>query len=349
MIRNDKIQASLFGGVGFRNSTITGYDIVSVENQASASGLYFQDSSELVSVKNIKDCQENPSATTTQINTLLGTMQKSVISDVCAKVIAGKSDFIESVNLYPFSKSFERTIEHKDKFVGFEIEPVREGIICKIPWVELAFDSAVTFTIYLYNSNLPKSPIQSKEVTTTAGESKIVALDWYLSDDTTYKGGKFYLGYFDGDLGEAKAFKNDYNLAGFSVNAPYFNINQVSLDYDTTTIQLESVISESYNFGMNVGIDIYNDYTELVVRNKSLFWRAIQYQMHEKVLNLIKYSTRTNATELKSKDNISKIDFELYGNKEFGIVGVLGKLNKEIETLRKSLFFVPRITRKTLL
>lgn len=345
MIRTDKIQTGLFGGVGFRNPTLTGYNIVDSTNQESSSGLYFQDGSELVTIKNIKDTQENADISDSDFNTLLTNMQKSVVLDVCNKVINGQSDFISSVNVLPFEKSFDATIEHKSKFVGFEIEPSLGNIACKIPYVELSFNEEVTFNLYLYNSNLPKSPVQTKSVTTTAGESKIVDLGWIIADDATYKGGTFYLGYFDDDLGTAKAYKKDHDSSNVMINAPYFKIWPLTLGYTGTTIDIENENSSSLTFGLNFGMDVYNDYTELIIRNKSLFWNAIQLQMHEKVLSKIKYSTRTNATERVS---VGKIDFELFGNREAGILGVSKKLENAISTLRKSLFYVPRISRGTL-
>jgi len=348
MIRIDKIQAGLFGGVGFRNSDITGYDIVNTANQVTASGLTFQDGSELVTIKNIKLSQENPSINDEQFNTLLERMQKAVILDVCNKVVNGKSDFIKSTNLYPFEKSFDEKVGVSGKFVGFQIVPSLGNIICRIPWIELSFDSEVTFNIYLYNSNLPKTPIQTKAVTTVAGESKITVLDWIVADDLTYKGGNFYLGYFENDLGTARAFKKDHDIGSLRIKTPYFYIEPVSLTYSGTTINVENEIYESETFGLNIGVDIHNDYTELILRNKNMFWNAIQLQMHEKVLNMIRYSTRENSEKRGLADIIKFADFELYGNKEMGIIGVQGKLNKAIETLQKALFYKPTISKGTL-
>jgi len=348
MIRIDKIQASttgLFGGVGFRNPDITNYNIVDATNVLSSSGLYFKDASELVSIKNIKDCQENPNITAVQFNTLLGNMQKAVILDVCNKVLKDKADFISSNNLYPFEKSFINLIGKEGKFVGHKITPSAGNVVCKIPWVETSFNGVATFNLYLYNSNLPSLPILTKPITTTANSSKITVLDWIIADDTTYKGGVFYVGYFDDDLGSVSACKKDFNLSSLRVNTPYYNIEPTSLDCTGTTI---SVVNETYasdTFGLNFGIEIYNDYTELILKNRNLFWNAIQLQMHEKVLNLIRYSTRSNITERISKE---MVDLELFGNKDLKISGVIDKLNDSILTLRNSLFRQPRISRITM-
>lgn len=347
MIRSDKIKTAFTGLVGFRDSGLTGYNIVSTANKASSSGLYYNDASELVTIPNIKDSQENPAISDNDFNALLTNMQSTVALDSCMKVVEGQSDFISSTNLFPFEKSFNRTVDKKSKFVGFEIQPLANGIACAIPWVELSFDSVVTFNLYLYNSNLPKTAIQTKSVTTVAGESKIYTLDWIIADDATYKGGKFYLGYFEEDLGSASAYKKDYDFGNVSVRTPYFYVEPVSLDNTSTTLDIESQTYESDEFGLNIGLDVYTDYTELLIRNKALFARAIQYQMHEKVLLMIKYSTRTNSQERIGKE-VGMIDFELFGNAELRIDGVQAKLNKEILSLKKALFRQPKISRGTL-
>lgn len=352
MIRTDKIQAAttgLFGGVGFRNSDITNYNIVDATNILSSSGLYFQDASELVSIKNIKDCQENPSITTAQFNTLLGNMQKAVISDVCNKVLKDKADFISSNNLYPYEKSFVNLVGKKGKFVGFKIIPPMGNIICKIPWIETSFDGIATFNLHLYNSNLPTTPILTEEITTVAGASKITILDWIIADDATCKGGTFYIGYFDDDLTvnevEVSAYKKDYNVSILKVTTPYYCIEPISLNNTGSTITPVDEVYESDTFGLNFGVEIYNDYTELILKNRNLFWNSIQLQMHEKVLNLIRYSTRSNITERINKE---MVDLELFGNKDLKISGVIDKLNDSISTLRNSLFRQPRISRATI-
>ena len=344
MIRSGKIQTALFGGVGFKNPSLAGYNIVDSINSGSTSGLYFGDASELVTIKNIKDCQEDASISNSEFNKLLTSMQKSVILDVCNKVIAGQSDFIYSLNLYPYEKSFKNTITPQGNFVGFEIEPAKGDTVCNISWVELSFDTAKTFNIYLYNTNKPKTPIQTKSVTTVAGESTIVTLDWLIADDSTYKGGKFYLGYFEDDLDGAKAYAKDYDESIFAVNTPYYLVEPCYMEHSGTLIDMTTEIECTDTFGLNIGIDVYTDYTELLIRNKNLLFPAIQLQMHEKVLNMIKYSSRSSISERLAKENI---DFELFGNSVLKIDGLISKLNRAIDQVKKAMFYVPRIQRST--
>lgn len=344
MIRSDKIQTGLFGGVGFEQPTLTGYNIVDATNLATSTGLHFGDSSKLVTIKNIKDCQEDNAISNANFNLLLTSLQKSAILDVCNKVIAGQSDFISSLNLYPYEKSFDDTITPTSKFVGLKIEPLRNGISCNIPWVELCFDTAKTFNLYLYNSNKPNAPLLTKPVTTVASEATIVTLDWIVADDITYKGGVFRLGYFEDDLDGAKAYAKNWENSNLKVNSPYFEIEPFSVTHTLTVIDIESESYFTDTFGLNIGIDVYTDYTELIIRNKSLFFPAIQLQMHEAVLNLIKYSSRSNGQERIAKE---LIDFELFGNSKLNIDGVVSKLNRAVDHLKKALFYVPRISRST--
>lgn len=345
MIRTDKIQTALFGGVGFRQPTLTGYNIVDATNLASTSGLYFGDSSDLVTVKNIKDSQEDSAISNENFNIFLANMQKYVILDVCNKVIAGQSDFIDSLNIYPYQKTFTHTIEPNNFFVGFEIESKSiSKIVCSIPYVELSFDSAKTFNIYLYNSNKPNTPIQTQEVTTIAGESVIVNLNWIIADDSSYKGGTFYLGYFEDDLDGAKAYKRDYEESILSISSPYYDIEPCYISHSELTIDTRSELYAVDTFGLNIGIDVYTDFTELLIRNKHLLFPAIQLQMHERVLNLIKYSSRTSGDVRIAKENI---DFELFGNSKLNIDGIVSKLNRVIDQIKKAMFYVPKISRVT--
>lgn len=344
MIRTDKIQAELLGCVGFKNPTISGYHIVDEDNASSASGLYFGDSSSLVTIKNIKDCQEDANIGDEDFNLLLKDLQKSVALEVCNKIIEGKSDFIGSYNLFPFEKSFKNTIEPEGKFVGFCIEPSNTNVALSIPFVELSFNAEKTFNVYLYHSNKPKAPIKTKEVTTVAGESVLFPLDWIIADDPAYKGGSFFLGYFENDLDGAKAYKRDYETSILGVYTPYFSIEPASLDCSGTTIDITTEEEKSDTFGLSLIANVYNDYTELLLRNKNLLYQPIQLQMHEKVLNLIKYSPRSNVDQRIAKESI---DFELFGNSTLKIDGVISKLNRSIDQVKKAMFYVPRIQRAT--
>lgn len=350
MIRPDRIKSEIFGGVGWRQTTLSGYPVIASPNTNASSGLYFQDGTSFVTIQNIYDCQQDSKISDPNFNTYLTQLQESCILEVCQKINNKESDFIQSTNLYPYEKSFSNTIEHSEKFVGFQIDRKKQiNILGKINWIELTFDSVATFNIYLYNSNLPKTAIKTVSVTTVANESVIVSLnDWEIADNETFKGGTFYWGYFENDLNGAKAIKKDYELADLQVSTKCHYVTPISMDHSGLIIDITTVEEKSETYGLNFCIDTYNDYTELFIRNKNILFQAIQYQMAERVLNLVRTSIRSNVIERLNKDNINFIDFELYGNKEAGIVGITGKLNRVIDDIRKMFFYKSLISRRTL-
>lgn len=350
MIRPDKIKTAMFGGVGWRQTTLTGYPVIDENNLENRSGLIFQDATSFITIQNIYDCQQDSGLSDDDFNTYLTNLQNAVILETCQKVGSDESDFIQSTNLYPYEKIFKNTFEPSSRFVGFQIENTKKvNVLSKINWIELAFDSAVTFNVYLYNSNKPNTAIKTQPVTTVANESVVIALnDWELSDESTHKGGTFYWGYFEDDLQGAKALKKDYELSDYQVNTRCNYIVPITATHTGSVIDFGSVIERSGTYGLNFGIDTYNDYTELFIRNKSMFYQSIQYQMAEKIFNLIATTVRSNEIERLNSDNINKFAFEIYGDRDKGIEGINGKLKRSTEDLRRMFFRKPSISRRTL-
>jgi len=350
MLRHDKIQASIFGLVGWNQPTTSGYDIVDADNLGSTSGLKFQDASALVTIKNVKDCQEDRAVADVAFNTYLSKMQKAVISDVCSKVTQGESDHISSCNLYPFEKNFSDTLDTSNRFIGFKIVPIcRNSILSVISQIELAFDLEKTFNVYLYNSN-KKAAIATKSVTTSAGESVIESLEWYIADDVSYKGGTFYVGYFEDDLNGAKPYKRNYDMSSYQFQLMDFYIEPVYVQHTNKVLDVTEYQSLSDTGGLNIIINVYQDYTELMIRNKNKLAYAIQLSMAAKVLDLVKNSTRSNRTESITDENIKKINLELHGYKDETVYvqGVLSKIGRAIRDLKKDFFYKPRIINATL-
>lgn len=335
MFRADKIKTSFAGLVGWRQSTLSGSDTITEANLATASGLYFQDTNPgLISVNNIKSTQEDTAISAPNLNTLLTNMYVDCVNDTLSRVIENRASNFKSYNLYPYEKAFSETITPNGRFVGFRIESYGGmDLLTKINFLELSFDAAVTFNVYLFNSNL-KTAIQTQSVTTVAGQSKIQAIDWNLTDDATYKGGVFYIGYFESDLSGAKAYDRSFERSNVKVSTSIIDIEAVNVGCTGTVLDVEDVEAQSYSGGLNIGITISTDFTELLIRNKTYFARAIQLAMAEKCLILYKNSMRANRNERL----LNAIDFELFGNPELKIEGLNQKLEREINTIRKMMF-----------
>jgi hypothetical protein len=338
----------LFGGVGFRNPTDPDYNIVKEPNTTSNSGLYFDDASGFVTIQNIKECQPDKKITVAEFNTYLTNLQKQVIDDVCRQVLADRSKFIYSINLFPYPKAFDRVLEPESGFVGFEIERFdQQDTAAKAEWVELAFDSEVTFNLHLFNSNR-KQPIKTLEVTTSANEAKVISLtDWFIADSDECKGGRYYVGYFESDLGGAKPMAKDLEDSNIQICNAFFSIYPVRVDQDNSLLNIREIEYTSDTAGLNLGINIYQDFTALVISHKDLFYPAIQYGMGVKVLNLIKTSIRSNITQRLTSEMIPDIDFELYGNEQLNIAGIKTEYLSRIDSLKTLLFYEPLMTKTT--
>lgn len=351
MLRSDRLTSILYGGVGFRQPTIKDYAILDTDNLTSRSGLYFDDASSFVTIQNIKDCQSDSQISVSEFNAYLKNLVKSVILDICQRITFGKADLIHVNNLYPFEKKFDETLEPiGNKFVGFKIEPqtVNSDMIGKVSFLELAFDNDITIDIHLFNSNV-KTPIKTKECVCIGGQSNIFSVDdWFLGDSDTFKGGNFYIGYFESDLGAIKPIKRDWERSTVQIKTAFYHVEPVFMNVVDTWFDVDSDEVEDDTFGLNIGINVYNDYTELLIRNDNLIYPAIKYGMAEKVLSLVKSSVRSNLIERLNKENIDEINFELYGNSALGITGVNGKLNEQVENVKKMIFFTPLLTVNTL-
>lgn len=349
MVRSDKIKSALFGGVAFRNPTDTGYNIVNTINSTSTSGLYFGDGMNFVTIRNIKDSQEDAEITPTEFNSLLTNLHNQVIDDVCRAIVGDKSRMLVSFNLYPYKKKFDQTLDTLTGFVGFEIKPeYKDGFVAKIEWVEISLDEAATFNIHLFNSNL-KAPIKTQQVITVANESTIIYLnDWFIADDAAYKGGVFYLGYYESDLGTAKPIKRDYENSALQVRNDFFKIEPLRLQLNGTLLVIDNEEYLPDTNGLNIGINIYIDFTNLIINNKNIFYPAIQYGMAIKVLDIIRTSIRSNITTRLSKMNVQDVEFELYGNQELRIVGIIGKYHQRLDAIKKVLFYEPDMVIGTL-
>ena len=131
----------------------------------------------------------------------------------------------------------------------------------------------------------------------------------------------------------------NYDMSSFQRDTRYYRIEPMSMTGgDVTTVQFESD-----TFGLNIGVNVYNDYTEVFIRNKSLFWEAIKQQMAKKVLELMTASVRTNNVE-----RINQAKLGLYGIPEQGIEGIFPKVNRAIKDVKKMLFYQPRISKGTI-
>ncbi|MBX3253919.1 MAG: hypothetical protein KF862_07225 [Chitinophagaceae bacterium] len=326
-----KVMTVLTSRIGWRGN-------VDVSLQQSRSGRYFDDGSfhPLVTIPNISETIEgNLSAEVQQLT------RGSIIS--CLTKVFSETELVDNTLLFDRIEN-NSEIENGDKFVGvrFLVAP-KFGL--RINSIQLYFNQNITFNLYLYHETR-EVPIWQQQVTASANETVQVELSnelvlTYLSGD--YLGGHFYLGYYQGDLGSARAIdeygrKNKCKVVGFDF---------ISADKTDTFDRKQSSLSNR-SHGLNMEISTFKDHTESILKQAHLFDNAIGLQVAHNVVKQIIYSTRSNRTERMLKTDLDKmgVQYELNGAIPVSDVpktfGLQDKINSELKRVKESFFPVAK-------
>lgn len=346
MFRIDKINSNVVGLIGWRQPVNPTYAIIDATNLATSSGAYFQDFSALVSVENIKECQNYVSISDVQFNTLLGDLTKSAMVKVLNKVFQS-DDFLENKVLYPFESSWNYDLENDTSFVGYELEqPTRRELVHVINKLVLSFDSVDSVKILLFHSS-KQSPIKTTEITTVANEDVEEITNWNLTKE--YNGGKFYIGYLRSGL-TAKAKNRDWDKANVRSCFNTARIRPIRVSgWDAETLfDVEDIDYESDTYGLNLDVTAWKDYTNTIIQNKAKFVNALGLQVAIDVADLILKSTNSDRVQRISD---TKVMLELEGvinNDIPRVAGLRGKLQSEINKLRSNFVELPMIQKGTL-
>lgn len=304
-----EVLTTLFSRLGWRQGTLD-VPTLSAANLLSNSGRYFNDAHPLVTIKNIKDTVEDYSKSDSEFNTYLGELQNSVIADVLNRVFQPKF-WDAPKTLFERTDGADSTTENDSLFVGYRIRPAADnGVMVQANALTLLFDGAATFNVYLFHDR-KSAPLKTKSVTTVANQQVVVDLtEWFLPYLGTTTGGSYFIGYFQDDLGSAKA------------------INESVCWNSTFCFKYESALAEvagaaqmgsSYSVtgrtgGLNIEMSSFADYTKKIIRNASLFDNAVGLGMAVKVLESLLYSVnRSNGTERNLKEVIAEATYDLSG------------------------------------
>lgn len=347
MFRPDLVISALFTRVGWKQPTLSGYAILTGDNLESQSGRYFDEYHSAVTIRNIKETMEDESISDPNFNTWLENKQKACINKVLQGVF-NQNYIIENLHLY--SRGGDRNRElvtSQGKFVGYRFNIGNNtSYLTTVNSISLLFDSVESFTLRCFHST--KGEIWTKEVTTLAGEEtkyNISDLIFSLSSDT-YGPGDFYLGYFQDEInGNAIDFDPIYWNAG-----SIFGYRPIEVDKDGSNIDIESSIETSETYGINVELSSYRDFTNIIVRNASLFDEAIGLQMAVDVIEQIIFSSRSNRIERISKEFAQALYTDL--NQDMPVddapysAGLKNRLKRELQRLNKN--FLPKDTIQTI-
>lgn len=344
-----RVMNAMLPRIGFRNPTLSGYEIVNAGNQISNSGRYYDDFHALVKIKNIKDTQEDPLISDADFNAYLESVKKSAIMRFLNGVLNVREQF-ERVLLYDREDNQQtEMVTNTGLFVGFEIEtPKDDSIAVQIESVSLLFNGDADFNLYLFKDG-KKSPLMTIPVSVVADEATVVNLSDVILNyiGQTTKGSTFYFGYFQDDLGSVQAireFTDDWS------KQCCFSASSISSKKITgeTNFERTNIAESDYLYGLNLEISTFRDHTNAIVKKAHLFDEGQGLTVAYVVLENISYSTRSNGTESVLKDQLTKAGLQLDLN---GVIpasdsphveGLSGRIKREMERVRKEFYPKPK-------
>lgn len=338
MFDKTKVEA-MVGVVGIKNPNNPTYAIIDTANQASTSGYLVTDIPN-VKVEFFKDAQDYEAITDEDFNDLLRDVQKSAIVDVCNMVFIDKEDFQDRNLFYTNPSNNVEAETLTDGFVGYELIVKKEkNFAFKITRVILDFQSNFDndIILQLYNTGDP-NPIQSKTITISE-QHQVEQLDWVIDNSgDTYKG-DYYLGYIKSS-GTPIPFKRNYQGSDTISNIEGLTIDPIEVTGHSTNFlfDLNDIDGLAENIGINPDILCYDDYTDFILQNKSLFAPAIKLKMGILMLNTSTSSVRVNRKVSISSAETERMLQQLNGVELRGgstrVISLHSQLNSAIEIIQ---------------
>lgn len=312
----------------------------------SNSGRYFQDFHPICD-ETIIDAL---AATNDDLPTFLSSLNNSVVLE-CVNAVYNKPQVVDASKLV-FNRSDIMLVTQPvinqvpQQFVGLKLQVAPGDYGIKVNNLMLFFTEDVTFPMYLYNDfDLPY--IYKIEVTAKAYQQVIINLQDnvflnYLTP-TDNKGGIWYFGYYQNDLGTAQAIYYPITISRFHCTVVWSFSAPTYIDpLGQTNFQRNIVGANNLTYGLNLEIATMVDATNNIVSNPSLWDNLIGLKMACKMIELCKFSYSTNAVQrqVDAMGGLDRLNMELNGrpyNREFGlpkITGLIEKVNDALLTVK---------------
>lgn len=342
--------ASLYGVVGLRQPYNPTYQVLDADNQISRSG-YYATENKFVKIEYLKENQDYAEISDADFNEELKHIQESAISSVCNDVF-NESDYIDRQVLYPHAQNRVNVETMKNGLICYKLQvSIEKNVAFEINRVMLDFQGTGTFKLMLFNTSQTE-PIESKDITITTTH-QVEELNWVVDNsDNTYKG-DYYLGYLTGDdfiTGDLTPFKRDYERSDIMSNITHLNVTKrLFTGHSTETIpDLTTEQSTDVCLGINPDITVFDDYTDLILRNEKLFSYAILLDFQVKLISTYLTSLRSNKDQRNSNAQATQMMLELEGQSGDGVVKITGlkpllrgeisRIKKEIDKLKRGYF-----------
>lgn len=336
---NTTVLPALFGRLAWTDATLN------TANTTSSSGRKFDDGSfhALVTVANVKATVAEPVSPSTW-DTLFTSKQNAVISR-CLNSVFNEPEYKEQTLIYERLDELETEVVNTGKAVGYRIKVAKAfDISVQINSLELYFDAAGTFNVYLLKQG-SNSPLKTKSVTTVASEKTTVALaDWVLN----YKESSvYYVVYFQDDLVDVQAIQEQvcYNdTLMFCAESFYTNTTGTIFDRNNISFPAQP-------YGINLQVSSFKDFTQNILNQPHLFDELLGLSMAYQVVEEVIYAVRSNSTERILKDQLDKmgIVLDLTGSAPISdspkVIGLRQRIERETKRVRQA--FYPKVKAQT--
>jgi hypothetical protein len=340
-----KVISALFGRLGWRADTTAGAPVPSADNSLSRSGRYFNDFHALCTLSNIKQILTDPKATDLQINQELEAMQSSVIMRALNGVL-NEPELLESGwDFVRDGEQNDRTIENQGLFVGRRIAlaPLEDQAL-QLDRVGLYFDQDVSFPLHLFREG-QAAPLATLQVQAIAWQKTAVDIaGWVLSFQEGF-GAAYYVGYFQNDLGAARAI--DESRSGppemYSWACELIQAKQ------TGAASFDRHIRQGcpWSSGLNLRFSAFRDWTYTITRKAALFDELVGLSTAALIVEKAIHTVRSNSTERALKDQLVSLGFmDLTGAFPAPdgpkVTGLRQMIEREAKRVKKSFYNTPR-------
>lgn len=337
-----KVLDALKGRIGWRQQE--NIPALNSTNSESASGRKFQDFHPATDLITLKDTQVDREITDDAFNTFLEDLTKSLVMK-CLTSVFNKVEAIDQILLFDRYLFNDQPIANAGNFVGVRFKPAGDYSI-QINRITLMFDEAAEFNLYLFH-DAKADPIWQQTVQSSANDAveitpdDLPVLNRILNE---YKSGYFYLGYFQDDIGSARALWEQsirWNVAK-CFGYQFVQARKTAVE----RFDKRNVAHTSQTFGLNMEVTSFRDHTAPIVRNAALFDNVIGLSMASYCIEQSIHSTRSNATERITKETANQLyidNNQAFATQEAPVVpGLKSQINKEYKRLQETFFPTPK-------
>ncbi len=337
-----KIQANLYGVVGWRQPFNPTFAIVDAANLISRSS-EFVTNNPYCKIEYLYDNQDFSGLSDAQFNTVLRQMQEDSIANICHRIF-NKTDYIDRQVLFPYAQNRIETETLQAGLVTFKIlVATKKNVAFEITRILLDFEGAGDIKIMLFNTS-QSAPLFDTTVTITSTH-QVVEVNWKVDNSgDTYKG-EYYLGYRTNAaaFGTLKPFKRDYENSDILANITHLLIEEMEfIGHATDTLpDLDDEESMDEAIGLNPDITVYDDFTDLITQNEQLLARVIVLDLQIKCIEVYLASLRDNINHSKTQLQIARLIQEVEGVNEttssVKITGLKPELSRAITAVQKEI------------